>query len=245
MRAAAVRLAVESGCLPAGPAPADWIGAGEPRERSTGRVAGAYSPPVIALALAAFARLMSGARPHWVGCLPDPRQRVYFANHTSHMDSVVIWAVLPPKVRRVTRPVAARDYWLAGRVRRYLATREFNAVLIERALAGYHRNPVDDLVEAMGTRYSLILFPEGQRGVEPEPRAFRSGLYHLARRRSDVDLVPVYLSNLERVMPRGSFVPVPLQSEVIFGVPIRLGEGEAKPEFLARARDAVVSLRPR
>jgi len=230
--------------LIAATAGAPWtIGAG--RARSTSPDAGAYSPPVIALALAAFARLMSGARPRWIGCQPDARQRVYFANHTSHMDSVVIWAVLPPEVRRVTRPVAARDYWLAGRVRRYLATREFNAVLIERALTGYHHNPVDDLVEAMGTRHSLILFPEGQRGTEPEPRPFRSGLYHLAQRRADVDLVPVYLSNLERVMPRGSLVPVPLQSEVIFGAPIRIGEGEGKQEFLERARGAVVSLRPR
>ena len=122
---------------------------------------------------------------------------------------------------------------------------EFNAVLIERALAGYHHNPVDDLVDAMGTQFSLILFPEGQRGTDPEPREFRSGLYHLAQRRPDVELVPVYLSNLERVMPRGAHLPVPLQSEVIFGTPMRLTEGEGKNEFLFRAREGVASLRPR
>ena len=146
-----------------------------PDAGSTRVTAGAYCPGVIALGLAAFARLMSGARARWVGCQPDTRQRVYFANHTSHMDAIVIWAVLPPAVRNLTRPVAARDYWNAGRIRRYLATREFHAVLIERALSGYHHNPVDDLVAAMGTAHSLILFPEGQRGTDPEPRAFRSG----------------------------------------------------------------------
>jgi len=195
--------------------------------------------------LAAFARTMSGARPRWVGCQPDPRQRIYFANHTSHMDAVVIWAVLPPTLRILVRPVAAKEYWMAGRVRRYLATHEFNAVLIDRGVHDFHHNPVDVLAEAMGTRYSLIFFPEGQRGTDPEPREFRSGLYHLARRRPDVELIPVYLSNLERVMPRGSHLPVPLQSEVIFGPPLSCSTSEGKNEFLIRAREAVCTLRPR
>jgi 1-acyl-sn-glycerol-3-phosphate acyltransferase len=212
---------------------------------STEAAGAAYCPRVIALGLAAFARIMSGARARWVGCQPDVRQRVYFANHTSHMDAIVIWAVLPPEVRQLTRPVAARDYWNAGRVRRYLATREFHAVLIDRAITGVHQNPVDELANAMGTRHSLIFFPEGQRGTEPEPRAFRSGLFRLAERMPQVDLIPVYLTNMERVMPRGALVPVPLQSDVIFGAPIRLSEGEGKRAFLDRARDAVASLRPR
>jgi 1-acyl-sn-glycerol-3-phosphate acyltransferase len=141
-----------------------------------------YRAGVIALGLAAFARFMSGARARWVGCQPDVAQRIYFANHTSHMDAIVIWSVLPPAIRDLTRPVAARDYWNAGRIRRYLATREFHAVLIERGITSYHHNPVDDLVEAMGTRHSLIFFPEGQRGPGPEPGPFRSGLFHLAER---------------------------------------------------------------
>jgi 1-acyl-sn-glycerol-3-phosphate acyltransferase len=204
-----------------------------------------YRAGVIALGLAAFARFMSGAHARWVGCQPDTRQRIYFANHTSHMDAIVIWSVLPPAVRDLTRPVAARDYWNAGRIRRYLATREFHAVLIERGISSFHHNPVDDLVEALGTRHSLIFFPEGQRGTEPEPSAFRSGLFHLAQRRPAVDLVPVYLSNLDRIMPRGALIPVPLQSEVIFGTPLRLEPGENKQEFLRRAREAVTGLRPR
>jgi len=200
---------------------------------------------ITAKLLAAFAKTMSGARPRWVGCRPDTRQRVYFANHTSHMDALVIWAVLPLEVRRVTRPVAAKDYWMAGRIRRHLATREFNAVLIDRAITGYHHNPVDDLVEALGTRYSLILFPEGKRGTEAEPARFRSGLYHLAERRPDLELIPVYLSNLNRVMPRGAHIPVPLQSDVVFGAPIALSGDETKHDFLARAREAIVTLRPK
>ena len=196
--------------------------------------------------LAAFARTMSGARPRWVGSKPEPTQRIYFANHTSHMDAIVIWAVLPPALREVVRPVAAADFWAVGRMRRHLAMREFNAVLIEPTGEKGERDesPVDALVEAMGTRYSLILIPEDARGSDSEQREFRSGLYHLAQRRPDVELIPVYLSNLDRGMPRGAPVPAPLQCEVIFGPPLVRQEGEAKSEFLFRAREAVWSLKP-
>ena len=197
--------------------------------------------------LAAFARTMSGARPRWVGSKPEPTQRIYFANHTSHMDAIVIWSVLPPALRAVVRPVAAADYWSVGRVRRRLAIREFNAVLIDPTGESRERgeSPVDVLVEAMGTRYSLILIPEDTRGSDPEQHEFRSGLYPLAQRRPDVELIPVYLSNLDRVTPRGAHVPVPPQCEVIFGPPLGRREGETQSDFLTRAREAVSSLKPR
>jgi len=200
---------------------------------------------MIAVVLAGFARMVSGARPIWRGCTAEPRQRVYFANHTSHLDALVIWAVLPPALRRVTRPVAARDYWEAGPVRRYLATRAFNAVLIERTPGDFHHSPLDDLLAALERGDSLIFFPEGGRGKNGEVGEFRPGLYHLAERRPDVDLVPVYLSNLDRVMPRGSRLPVPLLSQAVFGAPLHLDAREGRAPFLARARAALLQLRDR
>jgi 1-acyl-sn-glycerol-3-phosphate acyltransferase len=198
---------------------------------------------MLAESLAAFARIVSGTRPRWVGIAPDRRQRVYYANHTSHLDALVIWAVLPPDIRRRTRPVAARDYWMGGRIRRHLATKVFNAVLVDRAPADYHHSPLDDMVAALEEGSSLILFPEGQRGTGTEVKDFRAGLYHLAERRPDVELVPVYLTNLNRVMPRGAHLPVPLQSEAIFGAPLFLEPGESKSAFLVRSRNALMSLR--
>jgi 1-acyl-sn-glycerol-3-phosphate acyltransferase len=195
--------------------------------------------------LAGLARLISGASVRWVGCEPSTDQRIYFANHSSHFDFLVLWSSLPAPLRRLTRPVAARDYWGAGRVRRYLAGDIFNAVLIERRrLEANDNNAIDVMLAAMGEQYSLILFPEGTRGSEPIPAAFRSGLYSLALRRPQAELVPVYLANLNRVLPKGEILPVPITSSVSFGPPLTLQDGEDRGAFLMRAREAVLSLRP-
>src|SRR3990170_1894044 len=196
--------------------------------------------------LAAAAGLLAGAQARWLGCRPDLRQRVYFSNHTSHLDFVVLWGALPRKLRAFTRPVAARDYWGTGTLRCYLATQVFNAVLLERANLDDvgRRQQVDLLLEALGECYSLILFPEGTRGTGREIAPFKSGLYHLALKRPDVELVPVYLENLHRILPKGALLPVPLLSSASFGSPIRVLPGEEKESFLERAREAVRALRP-
>lgn len=187
-------------------------------------------------------KLISGANVRWVGCLPDKRQRVYFSNHTSHLDVAVIWASLLAEVRLLTRPVAARDYWIKGRLRPYLAKQVFNAVLIEREKISAHDSPIDHLVEALGQSNSLIVFPEGTRSLDGEIGAFKSGIYHLAKRRPDVEFVPVLVDNLNRILPKGEFLPVPLLSSISFGTPLRLDDGESKQAFLERARSAIVNL---
>lgn len=198
---------------------------------------------VIGSLLGELARLVSGASAHWAGVVPDTRQRVYFANHTSHLDAVVLWALLPGEVRELTRPAAARDYWERGRLRRYLATEVVKAILIEREHASKQRNPLESILTGMGDRYSLIVFPEGTRNPGPEMGPFRSGLYHLARHRPDIELVPVFIDNMNRILPRGEYLPVPLLSRVTFGPALHLREDESKAAFLERARDAVARLR--
>lgn len=188
-------------------------------------------------------QLLCGARARWLGTDPDTRQRIYFANHTSHLDVVVLWAALPPPVRALVRPVAARDYWTQSRLHLHLATHVFNALLIERRKVTIHENPLKDMLEALGQHHSLIVFPEGGRFPGPEPKPFKSGLYHLAKRRPDIELVPVLLENLNRILPKGEVLPVPLLGSITIGYPIRLLEDEAKSEFLERARRAVWDLR--
>jgi 1-acyl-sn-glycerol-3-phosphate acyltransferase len=188
-------------------------------------------------------KLISGANVRWTGCAPDLRQRVYFANHTSHLDAAVVWASLPTEVRALTRPVAAKDYWVKGILRPYLANRIFNAVLIEREKISAHDNPIDHLVEALGQRHSLIIFPEGTRSLTGEVGPFKSGLYHLAKRRPDVEYVPVLIDNLNRILPKGEYLAVPLLSSVSFGAPLHLESDQSKQAFLERARAAVVNLR--
>jgi len=208
--------------------------------------------PVASL-LAAVARGVSGVQAQWAGCEPDERQRIYFANHTSHLDFIVLWSALPSEIRARTRPIAAKDYWEQTPLRRYLANNVFHAVFLERTSPSKPRQPdephlpgrhvIDEMVEALGAENSLILFPEGTRGSGDKVGAFRSGIYHLALRRPDVELVPAYLENLNRILPKGEVLPVPMLSLLTFGKPIQVEPDEDRDAFLERARDAVVSLR--
>ncbi|MBN1591284.1 MAG: 1-acyl-sn-glycerol-3-phosphate acyltransferase [Pirellulales bacterium] len=193
--------------------------------------------------LALIARLLSGVSVRWVDSQPDTCQRVYFANHTSHLDALVIWSSLPAEVRARTRPVAAKDYWMAGRIRKYGATKVFNALLIDRKEIKVHQSPVDLMIKEIGNRDSLIVFPEGGRSEGLEVGEFKSGLYYLCKKRPDLEAIPVYIDNMNRILPRGRVLPVPLLTCITFGPPIWLEAGEPKVDFLARARQAVLQLK--
>ncbi len=192
--------------------------------------------------LAIIAKLLSGSSVRWIDCQPDTCQRVYFANHTSHLDALVLWSSLPKSVRTLTRPVAAKDYWERGWVRQHIA-KNFNALLIDRRKIKVHQSPVDMMIREIGDVYSLIVFPEGSRNTREEMAQFKSGLYYLGKKRPDLELVPVYIDNLNRVLPRGEFLPVPLLSCITIGPPMWLESGEPKADFLHRSREAVQRLK--
>jgi 1-acyl-sn-glycerol-3-phosphate acyltransferase len=201
---------------------------------------------VVASCVTGLARLVTGVRANWVGCVPDPRPRVYFANHTSHGDFVLIWSVLPGGLRAITRPVAAADYWLRGRLRRFFGERVFRAVLFDRTGSMRDADPIGRMAAAIDARGSLIIFPEGTRNTGSEPlQSFKAGIYHLAKARPDVEFVPVWIENLNRVMPKGEFFPVPLLCTVTFGAPIQLGAEEKKHDFIARCRDSLLAVMPK
>jgi 1-acyl-sn-glycerol-3-phosphate acyltransferase len=191
--------------------------------------------------LTGIVRLLVGAFPRWAGCRPEPTQRIYFANHTSHIDTIAIWAALPIRLRYLTHPVAAKDYWGSG-LRRYIATKALRAVLIDRARSDPSSNPLTPLIEALQLGESLIIFPEGTRGATALPGPFKSGLYHLAAQFPHVQLVPVYLDNLHRSMPKSAVLPIPMTCTVRFGTPMALAAAETKEAFLERARGEVIKL---
>lgn len=206
---------------------------------------------MIGTALASACRLIAGATVEW-RCDPyATAQRIYFGNHSSHLDFIVIWSALPPCGRRHARPVAGRDYWEQGRLRRYLAAKVFQAVLIERRgtdadnAVDHARAAVEQMAEEMGSHHSLIVFPEGTRSASGEVGRFKSGLYHLFRARPDAQLVPVYLENLNRILPKGEALPVPMVSRVTFGPVLPARAGEEKEAFLERARAALLQLEGR
>jgi 1-acyl-sn-glycerol-3-phosphate acyltransferase len=191
---------------------------------------------------AAAIRLATGVGPLPAEALPPRMPAAFFANHSSHLDFAVIWAALPPAWRRRCRPVAGRDYWLRYPWRRWLAGRVFRAVLIERENVTVANNPLAQMVAALDTGDSLIVFPEGTRSPDGALQAFRPGLYHLARSRPAVPLVPLHLDNLNRILPKGELLPVPFIARLAFGAPLHLAADEDKIAFLARACDAIVAL---
>ena len=198
--------------------------------------------PVVATFITSGARLLTGARSLWLGCAPQAEQRIYFANHSSHGDFVLLWASLPPALRTITRPVAGTDYWLKSGLRRYLINRVFNGVLIDRERKEPSETPLQPMLDALAKGDSLIIFPEGTRNLEDGLLPFKSGLYHLAKSYPQVQLIPVWIANLNRVMPKGRVLPLPLLCTVSFGAALSVDEDESKTQFLERSRNVLLSL---
>ena len=197
---------------------------------------------LMGLFLLGLIRVLTGSQARWAGCPPKAEQRIYFANHQSHADLVLIWAALPRDLCAVTRPIAARDYWTKTPLRQWITTEVFNAVYVSRERTA-NEDPLEPLIEALQQGDSIILFPEGTRGHAEEPQAFKAGLYNLAQRFPTLVLVPTWINNVQRVMPKGEVVPVPVLCSVTFGAPVQLRDGEERRVFLQRARDAVIALR--
>lgn len=194
------------------------------------------------------AGLITGLRALWGSTGPTANQTIYFANHTSHGDFVLLWAALPPDLRTLTRPVAGEDYWNQSALRRFIGRDVFNALMIRRdatARSPGSGDPLAQMGAALTAGDSLILFPEGTRNTGEEVLLpLKSGIYHLSRGFGHVRFVPVWIENLKRVLPKGALLPVPLACSVRFGEPLALMPQEDKQQFLQRARHALLDLRP-
>jgi 1-acyl-sn-glycerol-3-phosphate acyltransferase len=200
---------------------------------------------MIEQALVAWTRLLVGAQGRWAtpNMAQSTHTRIYFSNHTSHLDTLAIWAALPVHLRHLTRPVAAKDYWGCGGIRQFFADRALHALYIDREHGAKEgQDPLAPLREALAADQSLIIFPEGTRGQARLPAPFKSGLFHLAQAYPEVELIPTYLDTLHRSMPKGCLLPLPFICTVKFGEPLGVVEGETKESFLQRAHAGVIAL---
>jgi 1-acyl-sn-glycerol-3-phosphate acyltransferase len=198
------------------------------------------------------ARLLTGARSLWLGSQPEMKQRIYFANHNSHIDFILLWSSLPTEMRRKTRPIAASDYWMKDGFRRFLIQNTFNGVTIKRKrdqssiqTGEVQDDPLQPVKDVLAQGYSIIFFPEGTRNLEDDVQLlpFKSGLYYLSEQFPNVEVVPVWISNLKRVMPKGAVIPLPLLSTVIFGAPLDKTLYQDKKEFLDYAQQELLKLK--
>lgn len=229
----------------------------------------ALDAKVVSSFLVSICRFLTGIRAKQTSPIAKDIPCIYYANHSSHLDGLVIWSCLSPNIRPYVHPVAAEDYWNKNRLRRYLSHRIFRAILIPRHAAKMNfpqednsgqeslKQPVNDaassapnktnalalMQEILDQGDSLIIFPEGTRGNGESIQDFKAGLWHLSRKNPDVQLVPIYLENLNRVLPKGSRLVVPVICSAIFGAPIEAThEDESKQEFLVRAKSALEEL---
>ncbi len=195
----------------------------------------------------AAAHIVTAVRADWHGCEPIDRQRVYFANHTSNADLPMIWAVLPPNIRRNVRPVAAADYWLKNALRAFIGKDVLNAVLIDRRpeARAEGENPMQDILDALSQGASLIIFPEGLRNMTDQKLLpFKAGIYNMGAALPELEIVPVWIENLNKIMPKGEVIPVPLICTVTFGTPLHVHADEDKDTFLERASQALLQTDP-
>lgn len=190
-------------------------------------------------------RLLVNAQPRWLvqEDPPAPKQRIYVANHSSHLDVVLLLSSIPASVRRRTRPVAAAEYWNAGTVRRYLIHSIFRGVLVGRQCGSL--NPLEPVANALRQGDSLIFFPEGTRGPGGMLQPLKPGLFHLARWFPEIEIVPAWIDNSYRILPKGFAIPVPLLCSITFGAALRWKEGAQQEEFLTDIRTALEGLRPK
>ena len=144
---------------------------------------------------------------------------IVIANHSSHLDTISLLSLFPLGRLRRIRPVAAADYFERNKFVSIFTKTLFNILPIARKNITTENNPLRRMREALHAGDSLIIFPEGTRGSGDQVGEFRSGVAHLIEKLPDVPVVPAYLVNMGRSLPKGEFIPVPFFCEIRIGAP--------------------------
>lgn len=170
--------------------------------------------------MALFIGLRVRGREHLTQCGPF----ILVANHSSHLDTISLLSLFPLNRLRRVRPVAAADYFERNVFVSFMTRTLFNILPIARKNITPENNPLRRMREAIEAGDSIIIFPEGTRGSGSEMGEFRSGVAHLIAKVPGVPIVPAYLVNMGRSLPKGEFIPVPFFCEIRIGAP-RLLQG--------------------
>lgn len=172
--------------------------------------------------------------------LPTQGPAIVVANHNSHLDTLILIALFSLKQLPQLRPVAAADYFLRNRWVAWFAQNIIGIIPIRRAGIRRTENPLQACTDALHDGQVLILFPEGTRGEPETLAAFKSGVARLAEAHPDVPVYPVFMHGVGKVLPRGSWLPVPLFCDVFVGRPLYWSDN--RKVFVERIATAITSL---
>lgn len=191
-----------------------------------------------------FLRIFIGLKYFNNKSLKNIKQFILVANHNSHMDTMAIMSAIPSRFIHRVHPIAARDFFGNNFIQKFLMRYLVNATLIRRDREDPNRDPINDMNKMLQKQRSLILFPEGSRGIPGIMSNFKTGLGYLVQKNPSIDVIPVYLDDVYKTLPKGKKLILPYNCSITFGKPIDFKSYEME-DILETAEKEILKLKNR
>jgi|TARA_B100000524_G_scaffold322490_2_gene203914 1-acyl-sn-glycerol-3-phosphate acyltransferase len=189
-----------------------------------------------------FLRIFIGLQYFNNKSLRNIKQFILIANHNSHMDTMALMSAIPSRFIHRVHPIAARDFFGGSLFSRILMRYLVNATLIRRDREDPERDPIDDMDKMLKKQRSLILYPEGSRGIPGKMSNFKRGLGYLVQRNPNINVIPVYLENIYKTLPKGKKLILPYNCSIKFGQPIKFNSLEME-DILKTAEKEILKIK--
>jgi len=175
-----------------------------------------------------FLKIFIGLKYYNRNVLKKKKQFILIANHNSHMDTMAIMSSIPSRYIHRVHPIAAADFFGGSKFKEKLMRYMVNATLIPRKRAESEEDvdPIQLMSNLIEKGRSIIVYPEGSRGVPGVMTDFKKGIGYLINKHPHVDVVPVYLDGIHKTLPKGKNLILPYNCKIIFGDSIQFDSFE-------------------
>ena len=175
-----------------------------------------------------FLKIFIGLKYNNRNVLKKKKQFILIANHNSHMDTMAIMSSIPSRYIHRVHPIAAADFFGGSKFKEKLMRYMVNATLIPRKRPESKEDidPIQVMSSLVEKGRSLIVYPEGSRGIPGVMTGFKKGIGHLINKNPHVDVIPVYLDGIHKTLPKGKNLILPYNCEIIFGDTIQFDSFE-------------------